>query len=115
MQPELELGHDAKVAAAAADRPEQVRVPLVVDLQDSPVRDHDLSGDQVVDRKAAEAREPAHSSAEGEPADAGVTDHSRRSGQAVRLGRGVEVREQRTARDACASSLGVHADPVHPA
>ena len=45
---ELEARDDAEVAAAAADRPEEVRVALVVDLQDPAVGENDLGGEQVV-------------------------------------------------------------------
>ena len=47
-----EPGHDADVAAAAADRPEQVGVALLVDRQDAAVGGDDLGRDQVVDRHA---------------------------------------------------------------
>ena len=52
VEPELEPGHDAEVAAAAADRPEQVRVRLGVDAEELAVGGHDLGGEQGVDRQA---------------------------------------------------------------
>jgi hypothetical protein len=52
VQPELEPGRHPEVAAAAADRPEQVRMPLVIDAQQPAVGGHDLGGQQVVDGQA---------------------------------------------------------------
>jgi hypothetical protein len=40
VQPELELGDDAEVAAAAAQRPEQVRLGVGRGAHDSPVGEH---------------------------------------------------------------------------
>ena len=64
VEPELEPGHDPEVAAAAADRPEQVRLVLGVDQPDLAVGGHDLGGEQVVDRQAVLADEVADAAAE---------------------------------------------------
>jgi hypothetical protein len=72
VQPELELGHDAEVAAAAAQAPEQLRVARSVDLQPLAVGGHQLVGGNVVAREPQLPREPAHPAAEREPADARV-------------------------------------------
>ena len=69
MEPELEARHDAEVAAAAADRPEEVRVALVVDLQDPAVGEDDLGGEQVVDRQALLADEIPDAAAGRQPAE----------------------------------------------
>ena len=70
MEPEPEPGGDAEVAAPAADRPEEVGMRLVVDLEELAVRGHDLGGEQVVDRHAVLAREEADPAAERDAADA---------------------------------------------
>ena len=44
VQAELQAGHDAEVAAAAADRPEQVRVVLGVRAEQLAVGGHDVGG-----------------------------------------------------------------------
>ena len=80
VQPELEAGRDAEVAAAAADRPEEVRVRLGVRAQELAVRGHDLGGQQVVDREAVLADEVADAAAQRDPADpdrAGVAEPGR--------------------------------------
>ena len=46
VQPELEARSDAEVAAAATNRPEQVRVLLGVHMQQLAVRGHELGGQQ---------------------------------------------------------------------
>ena len=79
-QPVLEAGHDAEVAAAAADRPEQVRLVLGVHAPQLSIGRHDLGGEDVVDRQAVEAAEVADAAADGDAADpdrAGVPEAGR--------------------------------------
>ncbi len=65
----LEPGRDAEVAAAAADRPEQVRVDARVDTEHLAIGGDDLGGEQVVDREAVLADEVADAAAERDPAE----------------------------------------------
>ena len=69
MEPVLQTCHDPEVPAAAAERPEEVRVPVRIDLEAFPVRGHELNGEQIVDRQAVLADEPADASSEGQPGD----------------------------------------------
>jgi hypothetical protein len=80
MQPVLEPGRHPEVAAAAAQRPKQVRMRLGVDVQQLAVGGHDLGGQQVVDGEAVLADQVANAAAEGdaaEPDRAGVTEPGR--------------------------------------
>ena len=70
VEPELEARHDAEVAAAAADRPEQVGLVLGVDAAQLAVGRDDLGREQVVDRQAVLAHEVADAAAGRDPADA---------------------------------------------
>ena len=82
MQPELEAGRDPEVSAAAADRPEQVRVGLCVHAQQLAVRGHDLGGQQVIDRQAVLADEVSDPAAQRKPPDpdrAGVAEPGRQA------------------------------------
>ena len=70
MQPVLEAGRDAEVAAAAADRPEQVRVDARRRRRTQlAVGGHDLGGEQGVDRQAVLAHEVADAATERDPAE----------------------------------------------
>ena len=89
LQPVLEPGGDAEVAATAADCPEQIRVRLGVDEQDLAVGGHDLGREQRVDREAVLPGEKADAAAEGDPADADgarVAEPGRQSMGAGRIG-----------------------------
>ena len=80
MEPVLQTCHDPEVPAAAAERPEQIRVPLKTDLEAFSVRGYELGGEQIVDRQAVLADEPADASSEGQPGDpdrSGVTESGR--------------------------------------
>ena len=113
MQPELELGDDAEVAAAAAQPPEQVRVAGLVDVQPVAVGGDQLERRHVVARQPEPAREPAHPAAERQAADAGVGDIARGRGQPMLHRGAVERAEQRPALHPRASALGIDADAAH--
>ena len=69
VEPVLEARHDPEVAAAAADRPEQVRMVLGVDQQALAVGGHHLGRQHVVDRQPELAHEVADAATERDPAD----------------------------------------------
>ena len=64
MQAEEERGDHAEIAAAAAHRPEEVRVLLDAGGDEVAVRQHDVHFEQVVDGEAALACEVAEPAAE---------------------------------------------------
>ena len=85
VQAVLERRHDAEVAAAPAQRPEQVG-PLVLAGSDLLAVDGDeVRRQQVVDDRAVLAHQPADAAAEREPGDSGVGDDPAHGRQAVRL------------------------------
>ena len=91
VEPELERGRHAEVAAAAADRPEEVRVRRGVHAERLAVGGDDVGGEERIDRHAELADEIADPAAEGDPADpdgAGVAETDR---EAVRAQRGAEL------------------------
>ena len=88
---EVERGDDAKVAAAAAQAPEELRVLLLRRHDLTAVGSHDLGRDQVVAGEAELALEPATAAAECETRDAGARDTAAGDGEAVLLRRGVEL------------------------
>src|SRR5581483_3926344 len=69
VQSVVEAGDDAEVAAAPADRPEEIRMAVAVDLEDAAVGGDDLGAEQVVDRQTVLAREVAGTAADRQPAD----------------------------------------------
>ena len=87
IEPVLEAGDDAEVAAAAANRPEQVGVLGLAGDQLAPVGGHDLDRDERIDREAVLADEPADAAAEGQPGDADRAGVAERRGQAMGGGR----------------------------
>ena len=71
MQRELELCHDAEVAAAAAQPPEEICVLGLARVDELPVGRHDVGADEVVAGEAVLAHQPADPAAERVAADAG--------------------------------------------
>ena len=66
--PEDKRRHDAEVAGAgAAERPEQVRLVVVVALEDAAVGEHDLRPDEVVGGDAVLPSEDPEAAAQGQP------------------------------------------------
>ena len=85
MQLQFERGDDHRCDAAARG-PEQIRIALLVGVDDPPVRIHRLDRDDAVGGEAVRAREPAEPSAEGEARDPHRRRHSGDGAQAVRGG-----------------------------
>ena len=83
VEPELELGDDAEVAAAPAQRPEELRVLVRARLDPLAVRQDDLGGEQVVDREPVTARQMPDAAAERQSADAGGGDDAARDRKAA--------------------------------
>ena len=110
MQAEGERGDDAEVAAAAADRPEQVGVLVGARADALAAGQHELGLEQVVDRQAALAGQVAEAAAEGQAADAGRRDDPARRGEAVLVGGGVDLAPGAAAADADGPGLRVDLD-----
>ena len=113
MEAEQERGHDPEVAAAATERPVEVRVRRRAGRHQLAAGEHDIGLDEVVDGQPELARQVAHPAPEREPADAGVGDDPGRDGQAERVGRVVDVTEQRAALDARGLLDRVDTDAAH--
>ena len=115
-QRELQLGDDAEAAAAgAAQRPVQLRGAVGVDLVRAPVRGDQPQAVQVVRGEAVAAAEQAQAAAEGV---AGHADPGRRGGErgeAVRRGRGEDLRPGGARADAGRAGPRVDGDGVEPA
>ena len=69
VQSELEPRGNAEVAAAAADRPEQIWMGLGVGAKQTAVGGHDIGGEQVVDREAVLADEVPDATSQRDPTD----------------------------------------------
>ena len=115
VQRELELGDDAEVAAASAQRPVQVRVRLGARAQRFTRRRDQFERHDVVAREAVLSGEPAHAAAEGQAADARVRHVARGRREAVCLGRVVEGAEQCSALHSCATRQRVDRHLAHRA
>jgi hypothetical protein len=115
MQSAAQRGDDAKIAAASAQRPEQLLVLLFTGGHEAAVREHHLRFDQIVERKpktsdqrsiAAAERQACHADAGGRAADQGETE---------RVGDGNDVGGPRAARDQGRSAVRRHNDVSHAA
>ncbi len=91
MQLVFEGGDDAEVAGTAADGPEEIGVLGGARVDELAVGQHDVDGQQVVDRHAEPAAEPAEAAAEREAGDAGVADRAAGCREAERLRLAVEL------------------------
>ncbi len=96
MQSEPERGDDAEVAAAASQRPEQIRMVVGGRADDAALGDDHLGSQQIVDDEPVFAHEEADAAAEGDPGDAGVAHDAAGCGETVGLRLVVDVAPQRT-------------------
>ena len=100
MRLEDELGHDAEVAAAAADRPEEIRMLVGAGRDLRAVREHEFRREEVVDRQPVAAREVAVPAAERQAGDARGRDDPARNREPVLGGGRVDLLPQAAAADA---------------
>ena len=106
---ELELGHDAEVAAAAAQRPEQLRVAVLAGDHHAAVRGHDDRAHEVVAGEPGRAHQEPDAAAQGQAADPGIDERAAGRRQPVRRRGAVDVLPQRPAAGPGASPLRIHA------
>ena len=108
MQAVREGGCDAEVAAAAAERPEEVGVGRLGHVEHVAVGVDELDGQQVVGREAVFRHQPAEPAAEREPGDPRRRDHAAGDGEPVLARGGVELRPGEAA--LCPHRAGVRVD-----
>ncbi len=113
VEPELEAGDDAEVAAAAAQRPEQVGVLGLAGGDGPPVGEDDVGREQVVAGEPVLPAQPADAAAEREAGDAGVGDDPARGRQPVELRLAVELAPQDAGLGADRARRRIDADPLH--
>ena len=85
MRPVQEAGDHAEIAAAAAQRPEQIRILAFVGRHEPPVGKHDVRFEQIVDREAVRARQVARAAAERQARHAGGRHDARRHREPERV------------------------------
>ena len=91
MQLEQEARDDAEVAAAAAQRPQQVGVLLLAGGDEAAIGKHDIGLEQIVDGQAVFARQVAMPAAQRQARNAGGRNDARRDGQTEGMGSVVDV------------------------
>jgi hypothetical protein len=113
---QLDRGDDPEVPAGAADGPQQVGAGVGVGAHERAVGEHELRGDDVVDREAVPAGEEADAAGRREPADADVAVVAGAHPQPVRSERLRDVAPARAGTEPDAPGRAVeHLDPVEPA
>ena len=90
MQAVFERRDNTEIAAAAAQRPEQIRIVGRAGRAELAIGGDHLGGDQVVHGRAVLAHQPAQTAAEGKARDAGIGDGASGGGEAMGLRRLVE-------------------------
>src|SRR3984893_8622221 len=85
MNPIHERVHDAKIAAAATQTPEELRVPIRAGGQKLTVGRDDIRREQVVAAETVLSHQPTEAAAQGQPGDASSRDDPAGAGQAKGL------------------------------
>jgi hypothetical protein len=114
VQPHLQRGHHPDAAAAAADRPEQVRLVVRVGAHEASVRGHEFHCGDAVGGQPVAAGQPAHPAAEGIAGHADVRGGARERGQAVLPGGDGHVPPDGAGPGPGGVGGRVDAHPLHP-
>ena len=113
MRLEQEARHHAKVAAAAAQRPEEIGVLALAGRDKTAVGQDNVRFEQVVDREAVLAREVPGAPAEGEARDAGGRDDAKGHGQSERVGGVIDVARRAASINPNGSARRIYAHALH--
>ncbi len=109
----LEGRDDAEVAAAASQRPQQVRVLVLARSYDLAGGGDNLGREQVVAGQAVGAAQPSDTAAKSQPGDSGFADQAERYGETDPLSGHVDIADRRTAGRPDAAPFGVHVHLPH--
>jgi hypothetical protein len=113
VQPERERRDDAEVAAAPAQRPEQIRVLVGAGDENVAVGGHHLRLDEVVAGQTVLPGQPAEPAAKRQPGDTGVGVRTTGRRQTVLLRRCVELRPPHPRLDAGGTVRRINLDALH--
>ena len=113
MRLEQEARHHAEVAAAPAQRPEEIGMLALAGRDETAVGQDDVRFEQVVDRQAVLAREVPGAPAEGQARDAGGRDDAKGHGQAERVGGVIDVARRAASIDPNRSARRIDAHALH--
>ena len=112
MQGEFESGDDPEVAAAAPERPEQLRILRLGGVHDRSVGGYHFNGEEVVAGEPVFADQVAEAAAQGEAADTGAGNQPSGCRQSVLLGGRVECLPFGSAAGECSPRLNINLDVV---
>ena len=115
VRPVIESGHDSKVPATAPQGPEQVGMLLPAHREQLAVRGHHFESTDVVAAQAVLAPHPAVAAGEGQTGDTGLRDQAQRDGKTVRLGRPIDITDQRATGRTHPPRRAVNGDIAEPA
>ena len=104
---------DAEVAAAAAERPHQVGLAVVVDVQGLAIGGHELDADQVVAAEAVLRHQPAEPASERVAGDARGRDRAAGHGEPVSVRVPVELLPCHAALRTQRACLRIDVDSLH--
>src|SRR5215204_2769697 len=111
MGPKRECGDDAEVAAAAAQRPKEIRVLRLARFHERRVGEDDVGFHEMVDGEAELARQVADAASERETADSRRAERARRHCEAVPVRRVIDVGEGASAADLHEPRLRIDPNP----
>jgi hypothetical protein len=115
VQLQVERGHDAEVATAAAQPPEELGVLVGRRLHHATVGRHHFRTDQVVAGESELPLEPAAAASQREPGDARVGHATAGDREAVLLRRGVELTPVEARLGAHRARVRIDRDALHAA
>ncbi len=113
VQDVLERRGDAKVAAAATNCPEQIRVLVGAHVNHAAVGHHHVGGLQVVERKAVLRHQPAQSATERQASDPCASDAAAGGCESIQLCLTIELSPQDATLSPHRARGAVHVNALH--
>src|SRR5215469_414979 len=108
MKLQFEFGHDSKVSASSAQRPEQIRIFLRISTHAGSIRSHETKSLDVVAGQAESPGEPSCPSTKNESRSTGMRDHARGKDQSGYLRRGIDRSQEAPPRNTGKAGIGIN-------
>lgn len=113
MEPVIEAGDDAEVAATAPQAPEQIRVLVFAGMHQPAVGGHHVHAGHVVRGPAPTPGQIAEAAAQGQARNAGGRDETEHGREAVQLGLAIQVAESAPRPGMSDPAVAIDPDPAH--
>ncbi|WP_245467045.1 MULTISPECIES: hypothetical protein [unclassified Mesorhizobium] len=113
MQAELEGSGNAKIATAATERPEEIGICVGARFHYGTVCEHQIDGDQIVQRHPVFRHKPSKAAAEGKSSNTSTSNHASSGRKTMQLGLSIQLPPSHPTLDYGRPGGSIHVNSFH--